>query len=111
MELPGDLVELARLPNEPELAVVKPPADICNAVCDVAAGAEPSDALIAWLDEQRDLQAQAEEQLGRLAEAGELLDPATRGLPNWFLEKWAPVLHFRWSRDLKGAVESAKSWM
>lgn len=111
MELPSELVELARLPNDPEFASIKPPTDICASVCEVASGAEPSDALIAWIEEQRGLQGEAEEQLIRLGSAGELVDPASRGLPRWFLEKWAPVLHYRWSRDLKEAVESAKSWM
>ena len=111
MELPGDLIELAYLPEDPEFASVKPPSDICVSVREVDAGAEPSEALVAWLSEQRDLQAQADEELSRLAQDGELLDPASRGLPRWFLERWAPILHYRWSRDLKGAVESAKSWM
>ena len=110
MELPGELVELARLPDEPEFVLVKPPSDICVFVLEADAGSEPSEALVAWVAEQRDLQVQAEEQLMRLAWSGELADPASRGLPRWFLERWAPVLHYRWSRDLKGAVESAKAW-
>lgn len=111
MELPGELIELAYLPEEPEFMSVIPPSDICALVREVDAGSGPSEALVAWLSEQRDLQVEAEEQLNRLAQDGELVDPAGRGLPRWFLEKWAPVLHYRWSRDLKGAVESAKSWM
>lgn len=108
--IPEDLIAVATLPDDPDLALLKPPAEIIKAVLALSAGNEPSAELIVWIDAQRGLQAQAEEQLTALSSGGELEDPTSRGLPAWFLEKWASVLRFPWSHKLEWAVESAKSW-
>ena len=110
MELPEELVEVALLPDDPDLDFIKPPREICLAVKGVVAGGEPSEVLTEWLESQRVSQKEALVQLERLAADGELSNPASRGLPKWFLEKWAPILNFPWSHKLSDAVESAKSW-
>ena len=108
--IPDDLVLISSLPNDPDLDVLKPPSDVVEAVRATVAGSEAPEELLLWIDHQRDLQAKAEKQLSRLAAGNELEDPATRGLPAWFLEKWASVLRYPWSHKLEWAVESAKSW-
>lgn len=108
--IPEDLIVVSNLPDDPDLELLKPPARIIDAVRSVSAGNQPSEELMAWIEAQRDLQAQAQECLDALSSGGELVDPMSRGLPAWFLERWASVLRFPWSHKLEWAVASAKSW-
>ena len=89
---------------------MKPPPEVVNAVRSVAAGLPAPEELLLWIDDQRDLQAEADVEWSRLSNDSELENPAARGLPRWFLEDWAAVLRFRWSHKLGEAVKSARSW-
>lgn len=109
-ELPEDLIVVAGLPDEKEFASMKPPPEVVNAVRSTAAGLPAPEELLLWIDEQRDLQAEADAEFARLVDGSELEDPAARGLPKWFLEDWAAVLRFKWSHKLGEAVKSARSW-
>ena len=108
--LPEDLILIASLPKDPDLDLLRPPAEIVEAIRATVSGSEAPEGLLAWINKQRGLQAEAQEQLERLSVGSELDDPASRGLPAWFLERWASVLRYPWSHKLEWAVESAKSW-
>lgn len=110
-ELPEGLVEVCRMPDDDDVDLAKPPAEIVTAVNATVSGSDAPEELLLWIDHQQVLQQRASEELVRLSEGGELDDPASRGLPGWISEQWSMVLRFPWSHRLEWAVDSAKSWM
>jgi len=110
-DLPSDLIDVLKLPDDPDIADLQPPQEILNDLRRALAGEDITQTAEQWIQTQRDLQAEAERQMQRLSAGGELDDPAKRGLPGWITQRWAIRLRMPWSRHLAEAVESAKSWM